>query len=129
MARIDEELEMPRFEAGLRIATVALLGSVLVGLAALMFYLITFAQDQRETNECYQAQIVALTNWAAVVSQAGRSDRQAQRELLLAQGEFAGGQSGALERYLRQLDEADQTRSAAPVPPLTCGRTAPMNGS
>jgi hypothetical protein len=122
----DDQAEAPpvlRFDA-IRIATLAVLSAVAVATIGLIFYLVTFVQDQREANECYQRQIASLTTWAATAVEAGRSDRQAQRELLLSDGTIVD-QRAALDRYLERLDEADQSRAAAPVPPQVCQQTSP----
>lgn len=104
---------------GIRIATLAVLSLVTITVVALGVFLVTYVQDQRLINECYQRQIVALTDWAETAVAAGRTDRQAQRELLLADG-LPPGEARA--RYLQKLDEADRTRSSAPVPEQRCAR-------
>lgn len=104
---------------GIRIATLIVLGLVVVSVIALGAFLVTNVHEQRERNECYQEQLEALTDWAQAAVQAGRSDRQAQRELLLAQDTPNDG-AVALQRYLDRLDEADRTRRTAPVPDQRC---------
>lgn len=106
----------------IRIATLAVLSLVTITVVALSVFLVTYVQNQRLINECYQRHLVALTDWAATAVQAGRADRQAQRELLLATVPTAEPRQAALDRYLAQLDEADRTRSSAPVPEQRCAR-------
>lgn len=106
----------------IRIATLTVLSLVTITVVALGVFLVTYVQDQRLVNECYQRQLVALTDWAQTAVQAGRADRQAQRELLLASAPTAEARQAALDRYLAQLDEADRTRSSAPVPEQRCAR-------
>ena len=107
---------------GIRIATLAVLSLVTITVVALSVFLVTYAQDQRLVNECYQRQLVALTEWAENAVEAGRSDRQAQRELLLARATDSEGRQAALDRYLAQLDQADRTRRSVPVPEQRCSR-------
>lgn len=124
----DDLAEIPpvlRFDA-IRIATLVVLSAVAIATIGLIFYLVAFVQGQREANECYQRQIGALTTWAATAVEAGRSDRQAQRELLLSDGTVVDRRA-ALDRYLTRLDEADQSRAAAPVPPQVCQRQTSPN--
>lgn len=124
----DESAEIPpalRFDA-IRIATLVVLAVVTVATVGLIVYLVVFVQSQRESNECYQRQIDSLTTWAATAVEAGRSDRQAQRELLLTDGTVVDRRT-ALDRYLARLDEADQSRAAAPVPPQVCQRQTSPN--
>lgn len=106
----------------LRAATLAVLTVFALLSAGQAVFLVTSVQDQRQVNECYQEQIDALTKWANAAVQAGRTDRQAQRELLLAQINNIGGGDAAIQRYLGQLDEADRTRQRAPVPEQNCTR-------
>lgn len=105
----------------IRVATLITLAAVTVAVTGLIFYLVAFVQDQRQVNECYQGQIDALTTWAATAVETARSDRQAQRELLLSDGPVVDRRA-ALDRYLARLDEADRTRSTAPVPAQVCQR-------
>ena len=107
---------------GIRIATLAVLSLVTITVVALSVFLVTYAQDQRLANECYQRQIVALTDWAENAVEAGRTDRQAQRELLLSRTATPEDRQAALDRYLAQLDQADRTRRSVPVPEQRCSR-------
>lgn len=106
---------------GIRIATLSVLAVDTLVVILLAAFLVTNVRDQRETNECYQRQLEALTDWAETAVAAGRSDRQAQRELLLARGAEVD-EAAALQTYLNKLDEADRTRSATPVPSQRCTR-------
>lgn len=107
---------------GIRIATLCVLAVDTLVVILLAVFLVTNVQGQRLANECYQAQIVALTDWAATAVDAGRADRQAQRELLLARATTPEDRQAVLDRYLAQLDEADRTRQSAPVPEQRCAR-------
>jgi hypothetical protein len=119
----EDRLDKPAVLAmdGIRIATLIMLGVHTVAVVVLSVFLVTNVQTQRQVNECYQLQIDALTTWAATAVQAGRSDRQAQRELLLTQ-EIGVDRQGAIERYLTRLDQADEARATAPVPAQRCAR-------
>lgn len=122
MAAQDDDLQIHpvlRMDA-IRIATLVVLSAVTLSVVGLIAYLVVFVQAQRETGECYQRQIDALTVWAATAVDAGKSDRQAQRELLLSEGPLVD-RLAARDRYLARLDEADRTRSSAPVPRAICG--------
>jgi len=106
---------------GIRIATLIMLGVHTIAVVVLSVFLMTNVQSQRQVNECYQDLLDSTVAWANTAVQAGRSDRQAQRELLLAQ-ESGIDRRTAVERYLDQLDEADRTRTTAPVPAQRCTR-------
>jgi len=107
---------------GVRIATLAVLAVNTLAVIVLATFLITNARHQRLVNECYQTQVDALVSWAVAASEAARNDRQAQRELLLAQPRTPEEGRAALDRYLAKLDEADRTRTTAPVPSQRCTR-------
>jgi hypothetical protein len=107
---------------GIRIATLVMLGVHTIAVIVLSVFLVTSAQNQRLTNECYQRQIVALIDWAQTAVDAGRTDRQAQRELLLSRAATDTDRQTVLDRYLAQLDEADRTRQTVPVPEQRCTR-------
>jgi hypothetical protein len=107
---------------GIRIATLAVLAVDTLVVVLLAVFLVTNVQDQRQVNECYQRQIVALTEWAKTAVEAGRTDRQAQRELLLSRATTPDDRQAVLDRYLAQLDEADRTRRSVPVPEQRCSR-------
>lgn len=107
---------------GIRIATLAVLAVDTLVVVLLAVFLVTNVQDQRQVNECYQRQIVALTDWAKTAVEAGRTDRQAQRELLLSRATTPEDRQAVLDRYLAQLDEADRTRRSVPVPEQRCSR-------
>jgi hypothetical protein len=107
---------------GIRIATLAVLFVDTLIVVLLAAFLVTNVRDQRLVNECYQAQVDALTSWANAAASAAKSDRQAQRELLLTRAAGPSEDRAALDRYLGQLDEADRTRTTAPVPAQRCTR-------
>jgi len=107
---------------GIRVATLAVLAVNTISVIVLSVFLITNAQAQRQVNECYQTQVDALTAWANAATQASRNDRQAQRELLLTRASTPEEGKSALDRYLAKLDEADRTRTTAPVPAQRCAR-------
>src|SRR5690606_12341163 len=107
---------------GVRIATLAVLAVNTLAVIVLATFLITNARHQRLVNECYQTQVDALVSWAVAASEAARNDRQAQRELLLAQPRTPEEGRAALDRYLAKLDEADRTSTTAPVPSQRCTR-------
>jgi hypothetical protein len=105
----------------IRVTTLVTLAVLTVVVIAQSAYLVTYVQSQRQVNECYQGQIETLLDWAESAVAAGRSDRQAQRELLLSRDAGIDGRS-ALDRYLSELDEADRTRAAATPPTERCSR-------
>lgn len=107
---------------GIRIATLVVLGMLVVAMILQGAYLVTTVRQQRERNECYQAQITQLTDWAATAVDASATSRQAQRELLIARASSPEDRQVAIDRYLAQLDEADRTRQSAPVPEQRCAR-------
>jgi hypothetical protein len=104
---------------GIRIATLITLGAHTVAVIVLWVYLMTNVAQQRHINECYQNVVDGLMTWSQAAVAAGRSDRQAQRELLLSQ-ESGIDRRVAIQSYLERLDQADQTRSAAPAPTQRC---------
>jgi hypothetical protein len=106
---------------GVRIATLVMLGVHTIAVVVLSVFLVTNVQSQRQVNECYQDVVDQIVTWANAAVPAGRSDRQAQRELLW--NNLAGGdQRAAIERYLTKLDEADRERSTSPFPTQRCAR-------
>jgi hypothetical protein len=105
----------------IRIATLVMLGVHTIAVVVLSVFLVTNVQSQRQVNECYQDVVDQIVTWANAAVPAGRSDRQAQRELLL--NNLAGGDPrAAIERYLTKLDEADRERSTSPFPTQRCAR-------
>lgn len=104
---------------GIRIATLITLGAHTVAVIVLWVYLMTNVAQQRQINECYQNVVDGLVTWSQAAVSAGRSDRQAQRELLLSQ-EGGIDRRVAVQSYLERLDQADRTRSAAPAPTQRC---------
>jgi len=107
---------------GIRLATLAVLAVDTLVVVLLAVFLVTSVQQQRQTNECYQAQVDAVVAYLGTAAQAARTDRQAQRELLTARPETPEQGRAALDRYLAQLDEADRTRSTVTVPTQRCAR-------
>lgn len=109
---------------GIRIATLAVLSVDTLVVILLAVFLVTNVQNQRQVNECYQDLLSDVVDWANTAVSAGKQDRQAQRELLWAQLAAPGGDDdrAAIERYVRQLDEADRTRITAPPPAQRCAR-------
>ena len=107
---------------GIRIATLAVLAVDTLIMLLIAWFLVNNVQDQRQANECYQRQLVALTDWASNAVEAGRTDRQAQRELLLSRAASPEDRQAALDRYLAQLDQADRTRRSVPVPTQRCAQ-------
>jgi FMN-dependent NADH-azoreductase len=107
---------------GIRLATLAVLAVDTLVVVLLAVFLVTNVQAQRQTNECYQNLLNEAVTYLATASQAGRTDRQAQRELLTTQAATPEERRAALDRYLAQLDEADRTRSVNPIPTQRCAR-------
>jgi len=107
---------------GLRIATVAVLAVDTLIVVLLSLFLVTNVQAQRQVNECYQGLLDEVVTYLGVAAQAGRTDRQAQRELLTDRAASPDEGRAVLDRYLAQLDEADRTRSTNPIPTQRCAR-------
>jgi hypothetical protein len=107
---------------GIRLATLAVLAVDTLVVVLLAMFLVTNVQSQRQVNECYQQVVDDIVTYLSTAAQAGRSDRQAQRELLTIQATTTEERRAALDRYLAQLDEADRTRSTNPVPTQRCAR-------
>lgn len=104
---------------GIRIATLITLGAHTVAVIVLWVYLMTTVSQQRQINDCYRDVVNGLMSWSQAAVEAGRSDRQAQRELLLSQ-ESGIDRRAAIQTYLERLDQADRTRLAAPTPTQRC---------
>lgn len=101
-----------------RVVTVAVLTCVAFTVGALVIYLSTSARQDRAVKECLQVQVAQLQASYLAGRDAARQDRQAQRELLLAQ--LANPTREAVERFLRRLDESDAARAAIPPPTRNC---------
>lgn len=104
----------------LRVVTTCLLGLLTVTVAALVIYLFVFVGSQRQTVECLQMAYAELTSSATAARAAAAQDRQAQRELLLDQAGTVAEGDAAIDRFLAELDEADATRDANPLPVRRC---------
>ncbi len=102
----------------LRMVTLCLLALLTVIVAALVAYLVAFVGSQRQTVECLQAGYAELNSSTSAARAAAAQDRQAQRELLLDQSGNEG--DTAIARFLAELDEADRTRDANPLPVRRC---------
>lgn len=113
----DDHPHGPLTWDAVRVVTVATLTLVAVAVTALTIYLVSYAADQRRILQCLQVQVAELQASITTGQTAGRSDRQAQRELLLSDPADA---RAARQRYLDRLDEADRTRSSVPAPTRTC---------
>lgn len=103
----------------IRIATLVTLGAHTVAVIVLWVYLMTNVAQQRQINDCYQNVVDGLVTWSNAAVEAGRSDRQAQRELLLSQ-ESGIDRREAVQTYLERLDQADRARLSAPAPTQRC---------
>lgn len=104
----------------MRLVTTCLLGLLTVVVAALVIYLVVFVGAQRQTVECLQAGYAELNSSIGASRAAAAQDRQAQRELLLDQGGTEAEADAAIDRFLVQLDDADATRTANPLPVRRC---------
>ncbi len=102
-----------------RVITVALLACVALAVTVLVIYLVSYAANQRRIQECLQVQVAAQQEYTRIARALAKDDRQAQRELLLAQTDPESGRA-AVERYLARLDETDRTRTANPPPATSC---------
>lgn len=107
---------------GIRVATLCVLAVDTLIVVLMSWFVVANVQDQRRVNECYQNMLDDVVAWAGTAVQAGRADRQAQRELLLSRAATPEDRQAVLDRYLAKLDEADRTRSSAPVPTQRCAR-------
>lgn len=109
-------LTKPSFEKALGVILIAL------SIASVIFVAI---QTSRLSNvtECQASYNDAYTHAIQVRSDAARSERQAQRELLLTvlNPQIPVEQKrAAFDRYLKKLDEADSVRDAAEIPTRRC---------
>ncbi|MBW0088216.1 collagen-like protein [Pseudonocardia sp. KRD-184] len=108
----------------IRKLTLSVLGLLVIVVAFLIFYLVTYVQEQRLLSECYR-QAFEETNRALVVTVAAAArDRGGLKTLLesLTDPERTGAQRSAdLEKYLQLLADGEADRAATPVlPARTC---------
>lgn len=104
----------------IRVITLAMLGLLVLVVAALITYLLVFVGSMRDTVECLQGNAAQQNASILAGRAAAAQDRAAQRELLLTQATTLEDRRAALDRYLRRLDEADAARSASPPPTRSC---------
>ena len=108
----------------LRLITLGLLAAMVLAVAGLGAYLVTYVRDQRLTAECYATAFEELNASLLVSREAAKQDRGQLRTLITALTEPGSDQDavrGALDNYVAALDEADRDRVAAPLPNRTCG--------
>jgi type VI protein secretion system component VasK len=101
-----------------RVITVGVLVCVVLAVSGLVVYLSTSAASDRRVKECLQIQVAELQQSYIAGREAARQDRQAQRELLLAQ--LSNPTREAVERFLQRLDDSDRARTANPPPSRNC---------
>lgn len=119
-AGVDADLDTPERDA-LRVATLTLLALVVIVVAAMVWFLLTYVQAQRETNRCYQQLTGDIRAWIDGAVDPGRQDRQAQRELLTrprSDDPRVELLHVAAQRGL--LDAADAARARNPIPDRRC---------
>lgn len=120
---LEDDPKLPMLQMDwIRLSTLVVLTVDTVIVILLSWFLVSAAQGQREVNECYQQTVDSIVAYVNAASPANKSDRQAQRELLVSQLAAGGNSRESIERYLRQLDEADRTRSTAAIPAARCAR-------
>lgn len=108
----------------LRIVTMVLLGLMVAAVIGLTWYLISYVQDQRVTNSCYQDAFDELQTSLRVSRDAARSDRLELRDLINSISDTAlapDQRRQALEDYVTAVDDSEQARAKAPLPARTCG--------
>lgn len=107
----------------LRVVTLVLVAAMVLAVAGLIFYLVTFVREQRQTAECYQKALTELNTSLAVSREAARQDRAELRTLVTSitdPAKTSQERRDALDRYAAALDAADRDRAAAPLPTRTC---------
>lgn len=107
----------------LRVVTMVLNLAMVLVVAGLALYLVTYVQDQREKSDCYQAAFNELNASLAVSRETARQDRAELRTLVtsLTDPEKSSQQRrGALDVFVAALDDADEERARAPLPQRTC---------
>jgi ABC-type transporter MlaC component len=110
---------------GIRIATLAVLSVDTLVVILLAVFLVTNVQSQRQVNECYQDQADQMLSAITAGRQAAAQDRAAQLAMLntiLDPGSSPEARRASVEGWRQALDEADRTRSTAPVPTQRCAR-------
>lgn len=120
----DPEPAVPVERDPLRVVTVALLGLMVAAFIGLTWYLVTYAQDQRRTSECYNAAFDELRGSLQVSREAARSDRIELRDLIQSISDLTktpAERRAALEDYVSAIDQSEQARAQAPLPARTCG--------
>jgi hypothetical protein len=121
---VDDRAPMLQMD-GIRIATLAVLSLVTITVVALAVFLVTYVQDQRLVNECYQRQADELLSSIVAGRQAADQDRAAQLAMLntiLDPGSSPEARRTAIEGWRQALAQADQTGSSARIPEQRCAR-------
>lgn len=109
-------LVKPSFERALGVIIIAL------SIASVIFVAIQTARLS-DVTACQSAYNDAYTKAIQIRSEAARSERQAQRELLLTVLNphiTVEQKRAAFDRYLKKLDDADKVRDAAEIPTRRC---------
>lgn len=110
---------------GIRIATLVILGCLVISSIFQGVYTLTSVREQRVVNECYQTQVDQLLSAILVGRQVTAQDRAAQLAMLntvLDPGSTQESRRTAVESWRQALVQGDQTRSSAPVPTQRCAR-------
>ena len=110
---------------GIRIATLVILGCLVVSSIFQGVYTLTSVREQRQVNECYQGQVDQLLSAILVGRQATAQDRAAQLAMLntiLDPESDQPTRRKAVEDWRQALVQGDQTRSSAPIPTQRCAR-------
>jgi len=110
---------------GIRVATLAVLSLVTITVMALAVFMVTYVQDQRLVNECYQRQFDDTLTSIVAGRQAAAQDRAAQLAMLntiLDPGSSPETRRTAVEGWREALAAAEGTRSSAPMPTQRCAR-------
>lgn len=120
---MDEEPGEKEPVDSLRLVTLALLAAMVIAVAGLGAYLVTYVRDQRLTAECYASAFEELNASLLVSREAAKQDRGQLRTLVTSIVDPESDQGAvrvALDNYVAALDAADRDRAAAPLPNRTC---------
>lgn len=120
----DPNAQTPVERDPLRLVTMALLALMVAAVVGLTWYLVSYVQSQRLTNECYQGSFGSLQSSLQVSREAARSDRIELRDLISSISDPAktpAERRKALEDYVTAIDQSEQARALAPLPARTCG--------
>lgn len=107
----------------LRVVTIALNVVSVLAVIGLCFYLVIYAQGQREAQECFAEAFDELNSSLAVSREISRQDRTELRSMLTSVTDMSRTQEQrrqALDDFIAAIDAAEVARSKSPLPTRTC---------